>query len=136
MYSLKRSQRIIKTSHPCLVVASIWLQSKVLPVLAYFNTSIKAVNEGGGGCSLFSLHAVEFTNEDKNEEFQIYKQPTVDEEMNPARLIIAQQDSKSQTPDLTLSWNIGNTRKLLKKKKKKKKTGYYCTVIIHIIKMR
>ena len=71
----------------------------------------------GGGCSLFSLHAVEFTNEDKNEEFQIYKQPTVDEEMNPARLIIAQQDSKSQTPDLTLSWNIGNTRKLLKKKK-------------------
>lgn len=132
MYSLKRSQHIIKTSHPCLVVESIWLQSKVLPVLAYFNTSIKAVNEGG--CSLFSLHAVEFTNEDKNEEFQIYKQPTVDEEMNPARLIIAQQDSKSQTPDLTLSCNIGNTRKLFKKKKKK--TGYYCSVIIHIIKMR
>lgn len=92
MYSLKRSQRIIKTSHPCLVVESIWLQSKVLPVLAYFSTSIKAVNEVGG-CSLFSLSAVEFTNEDKNEEFQIYKQPTVDEEMNPARLIIAQQDS-------------------------------------------
>lgn len=46
-----------------------------------------------GGYSLFSLNAVEFTNEDKNEEFQIYKQPTVDEEMNPARLIIAQQDS-------------------------------------------
>lgn len=93
MYSLKRSQRIIKTSHPCLVVESIWLQSKVLPVLAYFNTSVKAVNEVGGGYSLFSLNAVEFTNEDKNEEFQIYKQPTVDEEMNPARLIIAQQDS-------------------------------------------
>lgn len=47
----------------------------------------------GGGCSLFSLEAVEFTNVDKNEEFQIYKQPSVDEEKNPARLIIAQQDS-------------------------------------------
>lgn len=43
---------------------------QVLPVLAYFNTSIKAVNEVGG-YSLFSLNAVEFTNEDKNEEFQI-----------------------------------------------------------------
>ena len=47
----------------------------------------------GGGCSLFLLDAIEFTNEDKNEEFQIYKQSPVDEEMNPAMLIIAQQDS-------------------------------------------
>ena len=44
----------------------------------------------GEGCSLFSLNVLEFTNEEENEELQIYKQPSVDEEMNPTRLIIAQ----------------------------------------------
>lgn len=29
--------------------------------------------------------------------------------MNPARLIIAQQQSYLKTPDLTLAYNIGNT---------------------------
>jgi hypothetical protein len=33
------------------------------------------------------LNASGSTNEDKNVEIQTYKQPSVDEEMNPARLI-------------------------------------------------
>lgn len=48
---------------------------------------------GGGVCSLFSLNALAFTDEAKNEEFQIHKQLSVHEDMDPARLIIAQQDS-------------------------------------------
>lgn len=41
--------------------------------------------------------AFEVTNEDRNIELQTYKQPSVDEEMKPARLIITNKNKITGT---------------------------------------